>query len=60
VDRRRPRPVQAARLGGLQGLLYYNKTSKYPNCRWFVDSSQASLAAFKGMANDVYYAGDEP
>ena len=20
--------------GGVQGVLYYNKTSKYPNCRW--------------------------
>jgi hypothetical protein len=59
VDFRRPGPVQKARLGGVQGVLYYNKTSKYPNCRWFVDSSQASLAAFAAMANDVYYTRDE-
>ena len=45
---------------GFKGVLYYNKTSKYPNCRWFVDSSQASLTAFSGMANDVYYTRDEP
>jgi hypothetical protein len=45
---------------GFIGVLYYNKTSKYPNCRWFVDSSQASLTAFAGMANDVYYTRDEP
>ena len=45
---------------GFKGVLYYNKTSKYPNCRWFVDSSQASLTAFAGMANDVYYTRDEP
>jgi hypothetical protein len=44
---------------GFKGVLYYNKTSKYPNCRWFVDSSQASLAAFSAMANDVYYTLDE-
>jgi hypothetical protein len=43
-----------------KGVLYYNKSSKYPNCRWFVDSSQASLAAFTAMANDVYYTRDEP
>jgi Glycosyl hydrolase family 26 len=43
-----------------KGILYYNKSSKFPNCRWFVDSSQASLAAFAGMANDVYYTRDEP
>jgi hypothetical protein len=34
--------------------------SKYPNCRWFVDSSAASLNAFAAMANDVYYTRDEP
>ncbi len=45
---------------GFKGVLYYNKSSKYPNCRWFVDSSQASLTAFSGMANDVYYTRDEP
>lgn len=45
---------------GFKGVLYYNKTSKYPSCRWFVDSSQASLTAFSGMANDVYYTRDEP
>jgi hypothetical protein len=44
---------------GFKGVLYNNKTSKYPNCRWFVDSSQSSLAAFAGMANDVYYTLDE-
>jgi Glycosyl hydrolase family 26 len=43
-----------------KGILYYNKSSKFPNCRWFVDSSPASLAAFTGMANDVYYTRDEP
>jgi Glycosyl hydrolase family 26 len=42
-----------------RGVLYYNKTSKYPSCRWFVDSSQASLAAFARMANDPYYTLDE-
>ena len=42
-----------------KGVLYYNKSSKYPNCRWFVDSSQASLTAFSGMANDVFYSRDE-
>ena len=45
---------------GFKAVLYYNKSSKYPNCRWFVDSSQASLTAFSGMANDVYYTRDEP
>jgi hypothetical protein len=60
VDQRRRRPVQAARLGGFKGVLYYNKSSKYPSCRWFVDSSQASLTAFSGIANDVYYTRDEP
>ena len=45
---------------GFKGVLYYNKTSKYPNCRWFVDSSQASLAAFSVMANDVHHTRDEP
>ena len=45
---------------GFKGVLYHNKTSKYPNCRWFVDSSPASLAAFAAMANDVYYTRDEP
>jgi hypothetical protein len=45
---------------GFKALLYYNKSSKYANCRWFVDSSQASLTAFSGMANDVYYTRDEP
>jgi Glycosyl hydrolase family 26 len=45
---------------GFKGVLYYNKTSKYPSCRWFVDSSQPSLTAFSGMANDVYYTRDEP
>ena len=44
---------------GLKAVLYYNKSSKYPNCRWFVDSSQASLTAFSAMANDVYYSLDE-
>jgi hypothetical protein len=44
---------------GFKGVLYYNKTSKYPNCRWFVDSSPASLTAFSAMANDVYYSLDE-
>ncbi|HKQ03389.1 MAG TPA: glycosyl hydrolase [Actinomycetes bacterium] len=44
---------------GFKGVLYYNKSSKFPNCRWFVDSSQASLTAFSGMANDVYYTRDE-
>lgn len=42
-----------------KAVLYYNKSSKYPNCRWFVDSSQASLTAFSAMANDVYYSLDE-
>ena len=41
-----PAPVQAPGWEGFKGVLYYNKTSKYPNCRWFVDSSQASLTAF--------------
>jgi hypothetical protein len=59
VDLRRPGPVQEAWLEGVQGVLYYNKTSKYPNCRWFVDSRQASLAAFAGTANDAYYTRDE-
>ena len=45
---------------GFKGVLSYNKSSKYPNCRWFVDSSQASLAAFAAMANDVHYTRDEP
>jgi glycosyl hydrolase family 26 len=45
---------------GFKAILYYNKSSKYPNCRWFVDSSQASLNAFQGLANDVYYTRDEP
>ena len=46
---------------GFKAVLYYNKTSKYPNCRWFVGSSQASLTAFAGMANDdVDYTRDEP
>jgi len=44
---------------GFKAVLYYNKSSKYPNCRWFVDSSQASLTAFSAMANDVYYSLDE-
>jgi hypothetical protein len=39
---------------GFKGVLYY-KSSKHPSCRWFVDSSQASLTAFSGIANDVYY-----
>jgi Glycosyl hydrolase family 26 len=41
---------------GFKAILYYNKTSKYPNCRWFVSSSQASLDAFRGMGADVYYS----
>ena len=45
---------------GFKGILYYNKSSKFANCRWFVDSSQASLTAFAAMANDVYYTWDEP
>jgi hypothetical protein len=45
---------------GFKGILYYNKSSKFANCRWFVDSSQASLTAFAAMANDVYYTRDEP
>jgi hypothetical protein len=44
---------------GFKAVLYYNKTSKYPNCRWFVDSSPASLAAFQALANDAYYTADE-
>ena len=44
---------------GFKAVLYYNKSSKYPNCRWFVDSGQASLTAFSAMANDVYYSLDE-
>ena len=45
---------------GFKAVLYFNKSSKFPNCRWFVDSSQPSLTAFAGMANDVYYTRDEP
>jgi hypothetical protein len=36
--------------------LYFNRgDSNYPNCGWSVDSSPASLDAFRAMANDIYY-----
>jgi hypothetical protein len=41
---------------GFKGVLYYNKTSKFPGCSWFVDSSQTALDAFRAMAADPYYA----
>jgi len=44
---------------GFKAILYYNKTSKYPNCRWFVSSSTASLDAFRAMGADVYYTRTE-
>jgi Glycosyl hydrolase family 26 len=44
---------------GFKAILYYNKTSKYPNCRWFVNSSTASLNAFRAMGADVYYTRTE-
>jgi hypothetical protein len=44
---------------GFKAILYYNKSSKYPNCRWFVSSSQASLTAFRALAADVVYSRTE-
>jgi hypothetical protein len=54
------RALFKGRLGGVQRVLYYNKSSKYPNCRWFVDSSQASLTAFAGMPTTSTTPGTSP
>jgi hypothetical protein len=40
------------------GVLYYHAvTSTYPNCKWFVDTSASSLAAFAAMGADPLYGG---
>jgi hypothetical protein len=39
-------------------VLYFNiLTSSFPNCRWFVDTSQPSLDAFIRMGADPLYGG---
>ena len=45
-----------------QAILYFNTVQPpYPNCQWWVDTSQSSLDAFRDLANDPFYGGaDEP
>jgi hypothetical protein len=39
-------------------VLYFNiLQSSFPDCRWFVDSSESSLSAFARMGNDPLYGG---
>jgi hypothetical protein len=37
-------------------IVYYNTTlGNYPNCRWWIDTSQSSLDAFRSFATDAFY-----
>ncbi|MCU1360286.1 MAG: domain containing protein, partial [Ilumatobacteraceae bacterium] len=44
-----------------KGVSYFDSNAinpDFPNCLWYVDTSTASLASFKAMANDPLYSGD--
>jgi hypothetical protein len=45
-----------------QAILYFNTVHPpFPNCRWWVDTSQSSLDAFRALANDPFFGGaNEP
>ena len=42
-----------------EGISYFNKNYDTPQfrCAWAIDTSTTSLAAFRAMANDPFYAG---
>lgn len=45
-----------------KAILYFNTAQPpFPNCQWWIDTSQSSLEAFRSLANDPFYGGaDDP
>jgi hypothetical protein len=44
-----------------KGLIYFNSehnNARFPNCDWWIDSTDESLLAFGDWMNDPYYGGD--
>jgi len=49
---------EQAGYGQFRGVLYFDLERSGTGCRWFVNSTQKSLAAYSAMGHDVYYTAN--